>query len=391
MQVQRSIPILIDADADLMALVSEFNRLQNAISPVCFNNGKPMRALELHKAVYHQVPSTLGSQMKCSAIRLVASAYCAAKSNKKPATKPFVFKRESALFLIGKGGKDASFRKGLLSIRTATGRKKLGFRIPDHFQYDFDTAVEHDAIRVQGDGKATLCLTLEVPEPAAITPVGIDVGIRNILVASTASKTLTVSGSLLNQKNRRTRKTRSRVQAKHAEKKAQHKDTRSVRRVLKRLSRKTKNRNDTVAKQTAAKLCQWAPSDAVLVFEDLHIKPKSKTNYGIRKGTRRKLNGWFYRNLIQAAQNRAERQGLAIAFVNPAFSSQTCCKCGVRGERKLSRFYCPACKTTVDADVNASHNLRTSFAVLRDSGHSSTCPEALATAEGKPPALVGGS
>ena len=389
-EIQRSIPVLIDQDADLMALVDEFNRFQNMISPICFNDGKPLRAIELHRAVYHQIPSTLGSQLKCSAIRLTAAAYNSAKSNGKPATRTFLFTRKSALFLIEKRGRDAAFRKGMLSITTRAGRKKLGYRIPAHFQHDFDTAVKHNAIRVQGNGKASLCLTLEVPDPKSVVPVGIDVGIRNLLVASTADETLVISGSTLNQRNRRTRKTRSRIQAKHAEKKAQHKDTRSVRRVLKRLSRKTKNRNDTVAKQTAAQLCKWVPADAVLVFEDLRIKPKSKKEH-IRRGTRRKLNGWFYRQLIQATKNRAERDGLAVSFVNPAFSSQNCSRCSALGERRLSSFFCPACGFTADADVNASHNLRLSFAVLRDGGRLSTRPEALSSDEGKPPALAGGS
>lgn len=383
--------MLIEEDSDLLALVEEFNRFQNAISSVCFNGGNLLRAVDLHNATYHQIPSTLSAQMKCSAIRLVARAYASTKTMRHRPCKPFLFRRKTALFLMNKErSRDASFHKGLLSITTLAGRKKLSFRIPARFQRDFDAAVTRDAIQLRGNGKATLCLTLEVPDPVGTVPVGVDVGIRNILVASTATATLIISGSLLNQRNRRTRKTRSRLQSKLAGRKAQHQDTRSVIRVLKRLSRHTHNRNDTVAKQAAATLCKWAPRNAVLVFEDLKVKPKSKKEH-LRRGTRRNLNSWFFRRLIVATQNRAERSGLAMAYVNPAFSSQTHSICGTRGTRKLSRFYCPACDSVTDADVNASHNLRLSFAALRDSGRQSMRPEARPPGSGEPTALAAGS
>jgi putative transposase len=389
MRIQRTIPILIECNADVLGTVQEFNKFQKTISSICFNNGVSLKALDLHKAVYHKISSLLSAQMKCSAIRLVAAAYASAKSEHRPATRPFVFRKKTALFLIESRGRDASFVKEKLSISTIAGRKKLGFRIPAHFQPDFDAAVSYDAIRITGDGRATLCVTLEVPEPVGSIPVGVDVGIRNIFVASTAKKTLIISGSMLNQRNRRDRKTKSRLQSKLAGKKAQHHDTRSVRRVLKRLSRHTHNRNDTVAKQCAAALCKWAPRGAVLVFEDLRIKPRSKKDH-VRRGTRRKLNAWFFRRLIMATKNRAERDRLAMAYVNPAFSSQTHSACGTRGIRHGANFYCPSCRVVVDADVNASHNHRLSFAVLRDGGHQSMCPEARAPAAGKSSVSTGG-
>jgi IS605 OrfB family transposase len=119
--------------------------------------------------------------------------------------------------------------------------------------------------------------------------------------------------------------------------------------VLKRLSRKQRNRNRTFCRKTAAQLCKWAPADAVLVFEDLSIKPKSKKEY-VRKGTRRKLNGWFFNMMIMAVQNRAERDGFDLAFVNPAYTSQLCSQCGLLGTRKGHKFSC-ACGYSGHADV----------------------------------------
>jgi len=370
MNIKRTIPIILETSPDISATVKEFNRYQRTISPIAFNAGKPLGAIELQRIVYHQIPTTLSSQLRCSAIRLTTAAYSAAKSNRRAIRKPFLFKRPRALFLIGKAGRDASFRKdSTLSIWTVNGRKRINYRIPERFQRDLSKAKPVDCLVIRDNGKATLCLTLEVPDPKGTIPVGIDLGVNNALVASTKKATLVVSGKQLAIRNKRTRKVRSRLQSKLAGKKAQRTDTKSVRGTLKRLSRKTRNRNKTFCRQTAATLCKWAPADAVLVFEDLKI-PRSRKKQHLRKGARRKLNSWFYRLMLQSVKNRAERAGLAIGFVDPAYTSQLCSSCGLLGERKRSKFSCPHCGYVAHADVNASLNILFRFAVLRSSGPS---------------------
>ena len=390
MDIQRTIPIILDRNDLVNNTVIEFNRYQHVISSVGFNHGNPLRALELHHAVYYQTPTALTSQMRCSAIRATASAYASAKSNKKPAKRPFVFHNPTALFLYSK---DFSFRRdGSLSISTLKGRQKIGWKIPEPFRKDFDIARDTkniNSLRI-AHGKAFLCITLEVPEPKGVVPVGIDLGVNNALVASVKEKTLFVSGKSLAIRNTKTRKLRSRLQSKLAGKKAQRRDTRSVRRALKRLSRKQHNRNKTFCRETAAQLCKWVPEHAVLVFEDLHFKPKSKKEH-IRKGTRRRLNSWFFNLMIASVRNRAERDGLDLAFVNPAYTSQICSHCGLLGIRKGHKFTCPHCGCVAHADVNASHNIRLRFTVLRGSGPLSIGPEALPPGQGKPTDLSVGS
>lgn len=384
MLIQRSIPITLEKSADLIETIVEFNRFQKDISTDCFNEGTPKNALNLHKSVYHTVDSKLTAQLKCSAIRLVAGAYQSAKSNKNPAKRPFIFRRKKSLFLVGKRGRDASFSKcGKLSISTINGRKRIGFKIPKAFQNDFSNADSIDSLNIGLDGKGSLCVTLKVKEPKAIIPIGIDLGIQNALVASTKKDTLVISGRELSEKRKRIRKTRTRIQSKKSSKKELGKDTRSVRRVLKSLSRKQRNRTKTFCREMASKLCKWAPENAVLVFEDLKIKRSSKKEH-IRKSTRRKLNTFCYNLMIQSITNRAERDGLAIAFVDPAYTSQICNQCGLLGNRIGSRFSCSSCSHHDCSDRNASLNILSRFAVLRGGAHQSMCAEARASATGKP-------
>ena len=90
MDVQRTITIRIADDPDLRATLTGFQGIQQRISPACYNDGKPLSALNLHRAVYEQVKGTISSQMTCTAIRLVAGAYASAKATPLPRSATFV-------------------------------------------------------------------------------------------------------------------------------------------------------------------------------------------------------------------------------------------------------------------------------------------------------------
>src|SRR5579884_731746 len=380
MDIQRTITILIQPDKDLQATLEAFRAVQHELSEPCFNQGKPLNALALQRAVYHQVKGTLSAQMTISAIRTVAGAYQSAKSNKKPATRPFLFKKARALFLIGRRGRDADFRKdGTLSIWTIAGRKHLSYSVPEDFKPILDKAKELDSLNViLRDGKliGRLTVTLDVPEPQGIHPVGIDLNETNALVAvDPDGRELFISGKAIKVKNRRTAKTRARLQSKHATRKAQHKDTRSVRRVLKRLGRKQRNRTRTFAQQTAKQLVQWAPPDAVLVFEDLHMPQPQKGKLRGR-ALRRRISLWQHGLIRECVTSKAEEYGLKVAKVDPRYTSKNCSRCGLRGVRRRHSFKCSHCGYSDHADLNAAKNIRNRFTLFRECGLSSISPEA---------------
>jgi len=380
MDIQRTISIVIEPDKDLKRTLETFGEVQQALSEPCFNEGKPLGALALQRLMYHEVKGSLSAQMTISAIRTVAGAYQSAKSNKKPATRPFLFKRARALFLIGSRGRDADFRKdGTVSIWTVAGRKHLTYSIPEDFQATFAQAKEIDSLNVLlRDGKliGRVTLTLDVDAPAGVLPVGIDLNETNALVAvDPDGRELFLSGKAIKVKNIRTSKTRSRIQSKHATRKAEKKDTRSVRRLLKRLGRKRRNRTRTFAQQTAKQLVQWAPQNAVLVFEDLHMPQPQKGKIRGR-ALRRRLSLWQHGAIRQATTNKAQVHSLTVALVDPRYTSKNCSRCGLRGKRKRHVFSCPHCGLVLHADINAARNIRNRYTVLRDSGDASMSPEA---------------
>jgi IS605 OrfB family transposase len=412
MEMQRTITILLPNDADLHATLAAFCMVQNAVSEVAFNDGKPLRAVELQRVVYEQVKGTLSSQMTITALRLVAGAYASAKRTyarrvraeaKREARcevkgwtyrartiKPVGvcrFERQAALFLVGERGRDADFRAdGALSIWTVAGRKRLSYTIPEALRPLFESAKEIDSVTVierKGKLYGRVALTLEAPEPQGIVPVGIDLNETNAVVAVDADgHEFFQSGKATKVRNQQTMQATKRVQRKLAARKAEGADTHGVRRVLKRLSGRRKRRTADFARVVAKRLIDWAPIDAVLVFEDLQIEaPYRELTHGV--ALRRRLTQWQHAAIRAAVASKAQVAGVAIAQVNPAYTSQNCSRCGLRGKRHRHAFTCPSCGHTQHADVNAATNIRNRYVQFRLDGAPSTAPEALPRGEGK--------
>jgi len=396
MDIQRTVTILLPDDEALRETLAAFRRVQQTLSPLCFNAGKPLGAFALQREHYHTVKGVLNAQMTISAIRRVSGAYTSAARNKRPASRPFAFTRQAATFLVGKRGRDADFRAdGTLSIWTIAGRKRLSYTLPAAFRATFDGAREIDSLTViERDGRllGRVVLTLGAPDPVGIHPVGIDLNETNAVVAVDADRReLFITGKEVKVRNLRTSKTRKRLQRKLATWKAEGKDTRGVRRALKRHGRSRRNRTRTFAQQTAKRLVTWAGPDSVLVFEDLTRIPQPKRGEIGGKAVRRRLSLWQRREIRRAVEHKAQEAGLLVVEVDPHYTSQLCSQCGLRGSRKRHRFSCPACGFTAHADVNAAVNIRLRYTVSRDRGLSSCSPEARSSDAGKPSALADGS
>ncbi len=397
MKIKRTVTILLPEDSDLLDTVKTFQQVQQALSQLCYNNGKPLGAIALQHKCYDIVKGKLSAQMTISAIRLVAAAYKSAKSNQKSATKPFDFRRAKALFLVGQRGRDADFRAdGTLSIWTVGGRKRLNYKVPEAFQCILSKAVEIDSLTViEQNGKLVgrVRITLEAPEPKGIHPVGIDLNETNTLVAVDADdRELFISGRATKIRNDRTHKTRSRLHRKLAARKAEKKDTRSCRRLLKRLSCKQRNRTRTFCQQVAKQLVDWVLPNCVLVFEDLKM-PKVSKKLRVARGMRCRLSQWEHYLIRLNVTSKAQERGMVIEYVNPRYTSQNCSRCGLRGKRKGSRFECPHCGHKDHADRNAAVNIRNRYTVLRSQGGESWSvdSEALEQSEGKPTTSVVGN
>ena len=72
------------------------------------------------------------------------------------------------------------------------------------------------------------------------------------------------------------------------------------------------------------------------------------------------LSSWSYYELQNMIEYKAEREGIKVRYVDPAYTSQTCSKCGhVDKENRptQAKFKCINCGLELNADHNASINI----------------------------------
>jgi len=72
-----------------------------------------------------------------------------------------------------------------------------------------------------------------------------------------------------------------------------------------------------------------------------------------------KIQYWSYRQVLAKLGMLSETEGFEIHFVDPAYTSQTCSRCGVldKKSRKGEIYQCTSCGSVMDADYNAAINI----------------------------------
>ncbi len=204
-------------------------------------------------------------------------------------------------------------------------------------------------------GQYFINFVVDIPtQPTGKTPkvIGVDLGRRDIATTSTGKSW---SGKQIQDTRDRYRLVRANVQSKC---------TRSSRRLLRRLSGRERKFQEWLNHNISKQLVQESKQlGASLAFEDLtnirqslNTKPRSKIE-------RRRTNNWAFYQLRLFVGYKANIAGIRVIFVPPAYTSQTCSRCGhihpVKGKsyRNGKVFKCGHCGFEHDADINAAKNI----------------------------------
>jgi IS605 OrfB family transposase len=290
--------------------------------------------------------------MAQSVIRVVVGAYKSRDTNGHTGNFP-TFKKSQLQYQYGR---DWSFSDTRLSLRTLAGRRKISFETGD-FQRKYLDDIKWKAggaRLIERKGIFFLNITLEMEDTEIQlpkTPIGIDRGIRAFAVARVPGKRpLIVKGGEL--RNYRDKMQRLR-------KKLQSKGTRSAKKVLVRLRRREKRSVADFCRKTAKAIVEYANTfdSPVFVFENLnYIRSRMKRR---GKKNRREANSWAFRLLMEAIRMRAEKVGIAVVTVDPAYTSQTCSRCGSidKKHRQRDNYRCRHCGYQNNADVVAATNI----------------------------------
>ena len=174
------------------------------------------------------------------------------------------------------------------------------------------------------------------------TVLGVDLGIENLAVTSTATF---VSGRELIHDLREFETVRAGLQ---------QTGTRSAHRTLKQSSgRELRYVRDVLHRISNELLAEARENEcSVIAFEDLtDIRERTGASWG---------HTWAFRTLYEQVEYKAEVEGISVKQVGSAYTSKRCAECGFTAdENRATRndFRCVKCESEANADYNAAKNI----------------------------------
>lgn len=127
--------------------------------------------------------------------------------------------------------------------------------------------------------------------------------------------------------------------------------------------KKTKTRERKRFKSALHVICRQIVSFAESLGTGIKFERLFSTRYSHRKDPLDPFifsfeNGSFF-SLQRQVEKRALERGIPVIYVNPAYTSKRCSRCGQFGRRSRKHFECPHCGFVAHADVNAAFNIAT--------------------------------
>jgi len=337
--MQRTIKLTLPSNDTLLKTVEVYNVVCNEVLKVAFQ-ARTYSKSRVHQLTYrgirHKYPMLQSSMVQC-----LRDQACDMLKREKLMVLPK--KKIHSSVRYNQRTFKPYFQKGVISLSTIEGRIKIAVSIPEYYKQYLDWQVK--SITLSYDvhiQKLHLRLVVEKETPQKLelnSVLGVDSGILNHAVLS--NNVFFASNHIRNVKGRY-QFIRQRLQAL---------GTRSAKRLLKKRSGREK-RFMADTNHCIAKLIVAQPFN-VIALEKLEVKKEK------RNGRRfnRKLGNWAWRQLQVYTEYKAETLGKTVVHVNPAYTSQTCSRCGERGVRKGLVFKCKHCGFEINADLNAARNI----------------------------------
>lgn len=247
-----------------------------------------------------------------------------------------------------------SIKDEIISLRLIGAREKFQLDIGDYQRNLLkDAKPKFATLFKKGDdffiGICIKIETLEAQEKPAC--IGVDLGLRNIAVTSTEK---IFSGTQITATRLKQAKVVRSLQSKAS--KGKLTTRKNARKALQRLKGRTAKFQRWVNHNISKTIVDDAiKADSMIALEDLK-GIRARMNKKLRRKHRGLQNSWAFYQLRQYISYKAEFAGVPLKLVNPAYTSQTCSICGVRGKRTALRFACTSCGIS-HADINAAKNI----------------------------------
>jgi len=251
-----------------------------------------------------------------------------------------------------------NWERSLVRLSTSAGKRSIPFVVPAYgAKYAGGTVCTADLCYRKGTW--WLHVVVQIPEPQ-VTPsdevIGVDLGLNRPAVTSKRHFLGSRHWKEIDRRHFRLKR------------KLQSNGSKSANRHLKSLSRKQARFHRDCDHVLSKRIVQNALPGSTLVLENLKdIRDNAKMGRGKKNktvDTKRRLHGWTFAQLYDFLAYKAQEQGISVVKIDPRHTSQTCSRCGYQhrsNRRSQSLFLCRHCKYCLNADLNASYNIREKY------------------------------
>jgi IS605 OrfB family transposase len=333
----------------LSALRAAYAEACNRLVPLV-QNARCWNRVALHQLGYRLLrqETSLGAQMACNAIFSVCKAYRAQRALGRIASDRAVPALSFSHASVHFDHRTYTLKGEAVTLNTLQGRILVSMILGDHqrqiLQRGQPRPKEAELVLRRGCWFFNLVVESEDSETVASGPVmGVDVG-ENTLAASSTGRIW--GGEALRFRRDQHLALRRRLQSNGSQ---------SARQALGQVSGRERRRVRHINHETSKGIVAEARRIGAvkIVMEDLtHIRKRIRAGQRVRT----RLHRWAFRQLQSFVEYKARALGIAVEYVNPAYTSQTCSVCRQLGTRLKHRFEC-SCGFRAHADLNASWNL----------------------------------
>lgn len=241
--------------------------------------------------------------------------------------------------------------KAEVSLSTTQGRMRIGFTVPPYayaLRYIGNPTATADLLYRKGSFWLHIVVSLKDSEFVASEQViGVDLGLNRPAV--TSGRAFLGKRAWKGVDKRYFRLKRA----------LQSKGSKSARRHLRKLAGKQLRFHRDCDHVLSKRIVQSAIPGATIVVENLtDIRQRARFRRG--EGQRR-LHAWSFRQLRSFLEYKTKEAGMCVVAIDPRHTSQTCSNCGFQhrsNRRSQSLFLCRSCGYSLNADLNASRNIR---------------------------------
>ena len=352
MNINRTIKLLLNISPEPFQETAKlYTKAYNDICSLGFKNSI-CNGITLHHLTYPDIkkylPSQLAISSRCKAAESLKSVRELRKKKKTiscPQSSHMSIRYDMRSYTI-------SLNKGEVSLLTTNGRDKTTFNLPEYCKQYIDWKTCSADLIISKSKKVYLHVVLfkQIEDPIFNGKiVGVDRGVKRLAVTSNNQF---FSGGHIKQISKRYSDLRGKLQSVGSKSAKRH-----LRAIGSKENRFRKDVNHCVSKQIVSNL----EAGNIIVLEDLtNIRTTTKH----RKAQRKEFHKWNFYELEQFIKYKAEWKRCFVEYVSPAYTSQRCSVCGhiEKSNRKnQSQFVCKSCGFQLNADLNASRNIRNKY------------------------------